>query len=193
MDQSTLGLVQQSLSGPDLQRIAQQIGADEQTTRRAIDVALPMLLGGLANNAQTKDGATALHGALEKHDGGILGNLGQLLSSPQAFGGASILGHILGGKQGAVQNGVARASGLDGKKVALLLMVLAPIVLGALGRRRREQQLDPGKLGAELQNEKQQVQQRPGFGGLLGMLDRDNDGNVADDVIEMLSRGMRPT
>jgi hypothetical protein len=69
--------------------------------------------------------------------------------------------------------------------VSQLLMLLAPVVLGALGRRQRQQGLDPGGLAGVLGEERRQAEASApaGLGGLLGrVLDADGDGQIMDDV-----------
>jgi hypothetical protein len=90
-------------------------------------------------------------------DTGMGGALGGLLGG--AVGG-KILGHILGGKQNQAQDGIANQSGLNGQQVGKLLMILAPIVMGALAKRKQQANLDAGGVREELQRDEQQVQQR---------------------------------
>lgn len=182
------GIVSQ-LDANTIAQIGQQLGADPSTTANAIQIALPVLVGGLANNAASTDGAGALDAALARdHDGGLLDNLGSLLGgatggSPSLDGGG-ILGHILGSRQDAVQDGIGRSTGLDSGQVLQLLMLLAPIVMAYLGRRKRDDQLDAGGVSDALQQERDRMEDRqPGVGGLLGQLfDRDHDGSVIDDI-----------
>lgn len=181
---SLIDLVTQQLGSGGIQQLSQQIGANEQQTAGAVQMALPVLLGGLAKNAQTPQGAQSLSGALDEHQGsaGMLGNLGALLGGGGGAG-AGILGHVLGGRRGAVEQGIGRASGLDAGQVGKLLMLLAPIVMAVLARRKQEQGLDAGGVGGMLNQERTELQQRnPQLGGLASILDRDNDGSIMDDL-----------
>ncbi len=203
---SVFDTVTQQLSGGNLTALSQQIGADESTTSQAVQAALPLLLGGLARNASSPGGAAALGSALDDHrGGGLLENLGGLLGNIESGAGAGILGHIFGGNRAAVEGGVGQATGLQSQQVGKLLMALAPIVMAALARRQRahqEQQVAvPGTAAATpatssalpdiLKRETQEAQQRApsGLGGLLGMLDRDGDGNPLNDIGRMASGG----
>src|SRR5690606_10169016 len=137
--------------GAALNEISQNVGAEPSMVNSAIQMALPMILNSLANNASTPTGAQSLDNALSKdHDGSILNNLGGLGSlifgggqqqaapSPQLNAGG-ILGHILGGNQGQVVQQVSNNSGLNMGQVAQILMFLAPIVMGYLGQQKQEQ------------------------------------------------------
>ena len=187
--------ITQQLGGANLTQISQQIGADEATTSQAIQAALPMLLGGLARNASNPGGAEALSSALANHaDGSVLSNLGGLLGNPQSGGGAGILGHIFGNKRDAVEQGVGSATGLGKPQMSKLLMVLAPIVMAYLARRHQQPQTadaapsaGSGELPQILEHEANEAKQKAPsvLGGLIGMLDRDGDGNPLNDLGRM--------
>jgi len=191
---TTMSLVEQlagQLSGPALEALAGQLGADQQTTSSAITAALPMIVGAMAKNASTEQGASALAGALERdHDGSILDNLGGFLGSTDNGAGAAILGHVFGGKQGAVEQGVSQMSGMDSGMVSVLLQNLAPIVMGQLGRQQRQGGMDAGSIAGMLINERQQ---QSGTGStamdmITRMMDQDGDGSMLDDIGGMLGK-----
>ena len=187
-----MGLLDNALNSDTIKQISQQLGIDEGATNDAIQAALPMLLGGLANKSASQSGATSLLGALDRdHDGSILDDLVGYLDDYLSGRGAGILGHIFGEQQGAVERGVSQASGLDLSKVGPLLMMLAPIVMGALGRAHREKGMDVGDLPKELGNAAQQTGGDQGLlGALSSMFDMNRDGSAVDDIAEMLSRAV---
>lgn len=191
---SLLDLVTRQLGGNGMRQLS-QIGADEQQTAGAVQMALPVLLGGLAKNAQSPAGAQALGAALDRdHDPGLLDNVGAMLGGGAggALGGAGagILGHILGGRQPAVEQGLGRATGLDSGQVGKLLMLLAPIVMAALARQKRQRGVDAGGLSGMLAGERDDLQRRnPQLGGLASMLDRDGDGSIVDDLGKLAGGG----
>jgi hypothetical protein len=175
------------LGGGALQGIARQAGVQPAQAESAIGMALPVLIGALNRNAQNPQGAAALDKALGRHDGSLLDDLGGLLGGGgNAGAGAAILGHVLGGRQGAVENQIGQATGLEKAQVGQILALLAPIVMAALGR-ARGQQGGGFDLGALLGGAQADVQQRaPQSADLLTrILDRDGDGSVADDVAQM--------
>lgn len=177
---SLLDSLMGQLGGGALKNLSQQIGADENSTQNAVGAALPMLLGAISRNAQDGQGAEALSGALERdHDGGILDDIGGFLGGGDDKPGMGILKHVLGGKQQAVESGVAKASGMGQQSAGKLMAMLAPVVMGALGKAKREGGLDAGKLAGMLGQERQEIERRaPQQMGMLGkLLDSDGDGD----------------
>ncbi|MCG3159593.1 MAG: hypothetical protein JMDDDDMK_00587 [Acidobacteria bacterium] len=182
------GLLSEALNNDTVSQISQHLGTDEGTTSNAIQAALPMLLGGLANNSASEGGAASLLSALDRnHDGSILDDVGGFLGNYASGPGAGILGHVFGGNQGAVEQSVSQASGLDMGKVGPLLMMLAPIVMGALGRTQRQEGLGAGDLAGLLGGATQQAGAgSPLLGVLSSVLDKDHDGSAIDDVAGMI-------
>jgi hypothetical protein len=85
---------------------------------------------------------------------------------------------------------LSQTTGLDAGKAGQLLIMLAPLVMGALGRAKQERGLDAGGLSNLLAGERVNLNQSaPGVMGMLGrFLDRDGDGSVIDDVGGMLGK-----
>jgi hypothetical protein len=185
-----LNFVNDQISGPRLTQLSQQLGLSEQQTQQALPAALAALTGAMAQNAAQPQGAQQLSNALAKdHDGSLLDSLDGFLggANPGALGaGASILGHIFGGRQPQVAGNLGRSTGLDPQTMARLLAMLAPIVLAYLGRRQRQQKLDPGALATELGNERRTIETHPqARTGLGALLDRDGDGQIMDDLADL--------
>src|ERR1700759_3256413 len=164
------GLVDSILSHLDdaqVGAIASQLGTDPAQARVAIEHALPLIVGHLAQNASTPQGATALNNALGEHAGfNISDVLSGILSgsSGQGVGGA-LLGHIFGNNQAVANQGLGQVTGLGQQNSAQLMAILAPIVMAALANHVQSQ---GGGLGSILSQEAQQIQQRGGaVGGLL--------------------------
>lgn len=220
-----LDLLGRQLGDDRVERLSREIGADPSATSKAVEVALPLLVGGLARNAASPQGAASLSRALDRDHtpdlldnlgsllggagggdtggaGGLLGSLlgggsrssggvGSLLGSilggggPKALDGAGILGHIFGSRRPGVEQGMERASGLGSAQIGKLLTLLAPIVMSALAKAKQSRSLDEGGLSGYLGEQRREIETRTpgmGSGGLLGMLDRDDDGSIADDI-----------
>ncbi|MGC4047107.1 MAG: DUF937 domain-containing protein [Armatimonas sp.] len=176
-------------------QIANQLGVDEGTAQNGIQAALPLLIGGLARNTQTDDGAQALSTALENdHQGDVLSDLMGAVSGYQNGPGGAILGHIFGGQQQGIGAAVGQAMGTNSGNGAALLQMLAPIVLGYLGQRQQNQGLNAGDLAGLLGGQTQQMEQQ-GSGNLMGtlsqLLDGNHDGSPIDDIIGMAGRFLK--
>ena len=199
----------QDLLGPQqgsnaVQEISSNVGAEPSAVNSVIQAALPTILGSLANNASTPQGAESLNNALEQdHDGSILDNLGglggmifgggaQQPAPPRQADAGGILGHILGGSQGQVVQQASNQSGLGAGQVAQILMMLAPIVMAYLGRQKQQQGVGPdglgGLLGGLLGGQASAAPQSSGnpmMDMASGMLDSDRDGSSMDDIASM--------
>ncbi|MCA1589738.1 MAG: DUF937 domain-containing protein [Acidobacteria bacterium] len=192
-------LLGQQQGSEAVDQISQQVGADQSSVSAAIQAALPAIMGSLAQNAATPQGAESLNSALEQdHDGSILGNLGGLgnmifgeQQTPRQADAGGILGHILGGNQGPIVQQATNQSGLNSGQVAQILMMLAPIVMGYLGRQKREQNVGAGGLGDLLgglfggQQSAAASTGSPIGDTASGMFDRDRDGSSMDDIASM--------
>ena len=187
-----------------IQEISNNVGAEPSAVNSAIQAALPMILGNLANNASTPQGAESLNTALEQdHDGSILDNLGGLGSmifggqqeaaAPRAADAGGILGHILGSNQGAVVQQASNESGLGAGQVAQIMMMLAPIVMGYLGRQKQTQGVGAeglgGLLGGLLGGQAGAAAPNSSGNAMMdmasGYLDKDGDGSSIDDIASM--------
>jgi hypothetical protein len=186
-----LELLQQRLGGQAVDQISGKLGTDRGTTSNAIDAALPLLLTAIARNAGNPDRADSLARAVsEDHDGSVLDDVPGYLNQSENGPGAGILRHVLGGRQQTVENGLSQTTGLDAGNTGQLLMMLAPLVMGALGRVKRENQLDTNGLSTLLTGEQERIKESaPGVMGLVGrFLDQDKDGSFIDDVGRMVGK-----
>ena len=187
-------LLGQAQGDQAVDQISQQVGAEPSLVNTAIQAALPSILGSLANNASTPQGAESLDNALSNdHDGSLLDNLGSLggmifnqqTPTPRQADAGGILGHILGQNQGPVAQEASQKSGLPMGQVAQILMMLAPIVMAYLGRQKQEQNVGADGLGG-LIGGLLGGGQSGGIGGLASsVLDRDHDGSAIDDIASM--------
>lgn len=177
-------------------------GADDlaRALDRDHDPSLLDQLGGLLGGGAGAGGGGALAaglgsllgGATKGSGGGLAELAGSILGggggSVKALDGAGILRHILGDRRRAVEGGVGKASGLDASKVGQLLVLLAPLVMSALAKVKQQRQLDGRGLADVLGHEREEIEAKaPGVapGGLGAILDRDGDGDIADDLAGM--------
>lgn len=189
-----LDLLNSDLGKTIVSGVAGSTGQDAGKTGSVLTMALPVLMKAMQRNASTPQGAEGLMGALNKHDGGILDNLGGLfgggVDDSVKQDGGKILGHILGSKQQGVEQVIGQKAGVDAGSVGNILKVAAPILMGVLGKQSRQQNVSSSNGIGDL------------IGGMLGgndtkqeqsflekILDADGDGSVIDDVAGMVLGG----
>lgn len=171
--------------------VANSTGQDTNKTSSVLTMALPVLMKAMQRNATTPQGAESLKNALDKHDGGILDNLGDLfnggVNSDVLQDGGKILGHVLGNKQQGVEKIIGQKAGMDTSTVANILKTAAPILMGVLGKQSRQKNINnpndlSGLLGGLLGGNSTQKEQS----FLEQILDADGDGSIVDDVAGMI-------
>ena len=207
---SLLEALQDQLSGSVVEGMSRQIGADERVTGQAISALVPTLIGALANNSQNENGAASLHSALERdHDGSLLEQISSIFgskdASPQgtddflqklekqnrrAANSSGILGHVLGGNQESVHRGMGEALGLNGKQIGQLLAMLAPMVMGSLGKMQRQEKMQSRDLSDLLRREREDIRYNMPDASAKSydnILDSNKDGKVdmKDDVAKV--------
>ena len=180
------------LNNQDLNQLTSQIGGNESDVKGGLTAALPAILGALNRNTQTAEGAESLNKALEKHDGSVLNDISGYLSNPDLTDGAGILNHLFGGQTNNVAQAVSQSSGLDTNGSLKMLQMLAPLVLGALGQQKKENNLDAAgldSLTSMLASNFGSNEQASGMMGLVtNLLDADKDGSIVDDVMGLVGK-----
>ncbi|QNJ98648.1 DUF937 domain-containing protein [Constantimarinum furrinae] len=192
MDLLNSDLGRQIVSG-----VSNETRQPEDKTASVVAMAIPLLMGAMKRNANTPQGAQGLMNALNnKHDGSILDNLGGLfgggVNEDVKIDGLGILGHVLGGSQDNVVGALSKKSGMDSNSVMQILTVLAPIVLGYLGKQQRQKSIKSqgaldGLLGGMLGGGSTSQQKQQSL--IESLLDGDGDGSVVDDIAGMVLGG----
>ncbi len=191
-----MDILEDQLSNDQLMdRLSGQLGADKEQTEAAAEGIISTLTGALARNASSQEGANNLANALERdHDGSILDDVSEMLlgnktpNSEKALDGSGILSHLLGDKQSNAVDMISRMSGLESSKTGSLMSMLAPMVMGALGKTKREQGLNTSGIFDMLTGAFSQQKQK-GNNTAMGMIsrfiDQDGDGSIVDEVAGM--------
>ncbi|NNF20507.1 MAG: DUF937 domain-containing protein [Saprospiraceae bacterium] len=187
-----MDLLQWQLSDGVLNGLDNQLNiGDSKKTNAAASAAMSVLMTALSKNAASSDSAlNGLSGALERdHDGSFLDDIMGLMTgksqpqNPKQLNGAGILGHLLGGKQDSAIEVLARMAGLDKNQSMGMLVKLAPMVLGVLGRYKKQKQMDNDGLRSFLNRSQEvHVERNEGANIFTKLLDKDGDGSVVDEV-----------
>ncbi len=187
-------MLMQQMGSNAIGKIAKQLGLSNSAATAAVSAAIPLLMSALARNSSSQEGASSLFNALTKdHDGSVLDDITGFLGNPDQGNGAGILSHILGADREVVQNRVGQTAGVDGNTMGRVLEMIAPLVMGQLGRTAQQEQLDPSSLSGLLTEQKQQAEeQQPDIFGSIGkLLDSDGDGNPINDLGGLLGKFLR--
>ena len=83
------------------------------------------------------------------------------------------------GNRGSVENGLGQSLGIKHDHIGQLLAMLAPVIMGALGKARKQQGFDAGALARTLGQERSNLHQKmpSGLGGLF-----DADGGLLEKL-----------
>lgn len=179
---SILDDVHAALSGGAVNDISSRLGADPARTRIAIDDAVPILVAALGKEAADPARRPGLEQAIrEDHDGSVVDDISTYLSggmTTRAANGDKIVDHVLGDRREPAVQALSGRSGLDMSTVASLLPLLAPIVMGILGRKQRSGDVNFDSITDVLGSDTQRAADgSPDLGDLLGsVLGGDADG-----------------
>ena len=209
---SPLEVLARQLDGNAVNTLSQRLGASPQQTQAATAGVVQTLLGAMARNVQNNPRqAQSIERALDRDNhAALLDNLGALLGgggaagagnvNARALNGMGILRHVLGNRTGRVADQVGRSTGLSAGQVGQLMVMLAPLVMGALGKSRQANSgaragggggiadilgsvLGGGGLFGGVQAAPQQAPRQRSF--LDAVLDRNGDGNSSDELMQM--------
>ena len=165
------------------------LGEDDSKAQSAVASAIPAILGGLMNKASTPEGASALSKQLDDDDhSGLLDNIGAALGGGKHQGlinvGLNLLKGLLGPKLAGVVDLIASASGISKQSSNNLLGMLAPMVMGMLGKQKKEMGLDAGGLGKLLMGQKDFIGDAlpKGMGDALGIGSLLGGGGIGDTI-----------
>src|SRR5436190_18768255 len=128
---------------PDgLSRLASLTGATPAATSSVLGMAAPTLLAGALQQGSTPGGASNLLSLVNQavSGGNPLDRVGSILSSDDTTRSAYMSqGHmlaegLLGGRMHGVVSGLSRSSNMGAGAISTILSMLAPLVLGSIGR-----------------------------------------------------------
>ena len=180
-----------------INNLRKRIGADSnEQTEAAAKASIATLTTALKRNAESPNGFSSLLSALDRdHDGSILDDAAGFIfgkrkaDNPKTADGPGILEHIFGRKQTRVAEGIGRGTGLNKSQILQIMISLAPLILGALGKARNKNQsgFGGGSILDILRNTSQLQQSQIQDQGLLSRLLDDDDDNGKDGIFNDLA------
>ena len=115
--------------------IASKIGVDEGEVNKAVQLLVPVLVGGLHENAQDPDHASKIESAADSHAASGLLDGGVNVDQVDEKDGQQAIAKIFGGNDAAqVASALAGGGGGNSDLLKQLLPILAPIVLAYVGK-----------------------------------------------------------
>ncbi len=169
-----------------LQELSRKVNARPEQVRKAATLGVPTLVEAIDRNAKEESRRDSLAKALEDHQNDDVENLEGFISHVDVNEGDRMVGHILGDRKMNVENSIANTTSLGIGQVSGLMSMLAPILIGMLGNKKKEENISrdsipdlTGSLGGLLGGS--------GGGGIMDvakkLLDKDGDGGIMDDLL----------
>ncbi len=162
--------------GPDVSRqLSANLGLKPKAAGQVIPEVIPMILGGLKRQMETQGGPARVDHILNKYGSSdVLGRIEEEMSArAHQTAPDPRLGGLLGESGVQASEMIGRKFGLDPQKAMSLIPMLAPLILGALSKKR-----DQGGAGLD---------------GISSLIDRDGDGQILDDIAGFLTKGLGGT
>jgi hypothetical protein len=173
MATNLVSYMMQFLTPDMIGRIAGALGLNRNDAQSGVTAVVPALLAAFSGLADKPGGAQSLVNTV-KQQSGVLDNFAGMIGGNNLSSfierGSSLLTSLLGSHdQSALTGAVARFAGLGQNKASSLLGMLAPVVMGLIGRQIGTRGVDIGSLTSLLASQKEQIAQAlpNGLGELL--------------------------
>lgn len=141
MEINLLEIVKKQISGEILQKAAAFLGEDTSASQKALNAILPSILGGVVNQSTSVSSATSFMNTLttDGHDGSIFNSLNNLLNGGSATqglmaAGDGIVKNLFGNKTSGIVDWIASYAGIKTGSASGLMSLIAPVVMGAIGK-----------------------------------------------------------
>lgn len=173
MSTNLVSYVMQFLTPDMVGRIAAALGLNRSDAQSGVSAAVPALLASFCGLADKPGGAQSLVNTI-KQQSGVADNFASMVggSNQASFvdRGSSLLTSLLGSHDTSSLSGaVGRFAGLGQTKATSLLGMLAPLVMGLIGKQIGTRGIDVGSLTSLLASQRDQIAQAlpPGMGQML--------------------------
>ncbi len=189
-------LLRAQMNDQVVNQLSQRVGATPEQTLQAAGPILATLVTAMSQNAAKPEGAQALSQALDKdHDGTVLDNITAVITGAaqpsRTTNGIGILQHLLGANTNNAVQMVSQSSGLDFLKSAEMMKLLAPIVMGVLGKTKRQQGLDVGSLVGMLTGSMTKARKQNTGMDIIGQLLSGGQGQKPKQGPDLMGAGMK--
>ncbi len=160
----------QQFGGQAAGDLAAGLGIKKSAAAQIVPAVVPMILGGLKRQMETQGGPARVDHILNKYGSdSVLDDIAGALQNRSGQAADAQLGGLLGTSGLQATDMIAQRFKLDPSLAAKIIPALAPLILGALTRKKKTSS--------------------DGIGGVASLLDRDGDGSILDDVAGLLFQG----
>ena len=136
------------------------LGESEGGISKIISAAVPSLISSIADKTSTTDGANAVAKmAADQHSSGLLGSLGNFFggddnSNNMLSSGGGIISSLLGGKGNMLTSLISNFAGSKSGTVGTILSMVAPAILGMIGKHSSDNNVPASGLGSLMAGQK---------------------------------------
>lgn len=159
--------------GPEVaKQLSSKLGIKKKTASQLIPEVAPLILSGLKRQKDERGGAKRIDHILNKYGSdSVLDNIGSLFSQRASEDDSDPqLGGLLGQSGTQATDMLASKFNLNSNVAMKIIPMLAPLILGALTKKRDKEGL--------------------GSSGIASLLDQDGDGSILDDVAGFFMQGL---
>jgi len=151
------------LDTSSINEIAARLGESGQAVSRGLELSTASLISGLASRSGNPNGMSQMFDLVTNAPSDV--GVSNLASTVTGYGDASsfsssplesgkkFLSLAFGGSHGSILDAIGRSAGLRNSSAAQLVSISVPLLMTALGRLVRSDQLTPGQLGSLLVHE----------------------------------------
>ncbi|WP_417427835.1 DUF937 domain-containing protein [Halpernia sp.] len=134
---SLIDLITGNTGNQVAEKAGNKFGIDKSQIIALLAVAAPLVISYLRKKSHDNpEEANKLNTALDKdHDGSILNNPEQ--AAERQDEGNSILSHIFGNEKPQIENQLSAKTGISMDKIGPILAMLAPIIMGFIGKEKQ--------------------------------------------------------
>jgi len=160
--------------GPEVTKhMSSNFNVDPSTVKQLIPKLAPLIISGLKKQKDEQGGDARIDHILNKYgDSSVLDNIKDLIANKAVDSGTDAgLGGLLGSSGSMAAQVLGKQHNISAGTIEKMIPALAPLILGALSRKR-----DTGGSG---------------ISGIGSLLDMDGDGSILDDVAGFFTKGAK--
>lgn len=180
--------IEEKLEDPDI--IGKLTGASNVNAKKvekAAKLSIPAMVKGLALNTKSKEGMKSLDNVLDNHKEDNIMDIKGFLQNVNKDEGEKILVHMFGNNKDKIQSNIAKESGLQENQIANIMKQLAPLLLGILGQKSKNESLGSNitsvLLGNIVSGNDSGI-----MGTVTSLLEKDGAGSIIGNVSDIAGK-----